>query len=239
VSDKKGKQVLRFGIHDGAGHRAATWNLWTKTGTGKSDVYLLCRELIGTIKTSFHESGQWQNAFSPPTFEEYVKGAIPKLKDRFLEKWHRPPEIAPGTTLALRIVTPWSAVRTPVKEGRFKGVKWLLNAPEPKATEIAILFTKPAIQVTDWPGKRGMGTSFVGSLPLENGETVWAVYRFREMPDFSSLSKGTGWFFKGKSEEDLKNLKEGELLSGLIFGEEPDGSRTIYDCGVEVQTDEK
>ncbi len=227
-----GKQRLRFGIHDGAGSRAATWNLWTSTGTGKSDVYLACREMYGSLKVSLHESGQWQIAYSQLFFDENVKGVIPKFEDRYLEKWLRPSDFAPGHTLALRIVTPRSAVRTPANECRFKGVAWLPNAPENNATEIDILITKPRTQVNGWPGKQPMGTSFIGSLPLDNGETVWAVYWFHVF-DISSLPKGTGWFFKGKSEKDLKDLKE-ENLSLLAFGTEPDGSRVLYDCAVQI-----
>lgn len=229
-----GKQTLRFGIHDGVGHRAATWNLWTRTGTGKSDAYLACRELYGTIKASLHESGQWHVAYSQRTFEDDVKGVIPKFKDRFLETWSRPPDFAPGHMVAFRIITPWSAVNTPVKEGRFKDVIWLPSAPEPMATEIDILITKPMTRVIGWPGKQSMGTSFIGSLTLENREVVWAVYLFRDMPDFSSLSGGANWFYRGKSEKDLKDLKDGDLRV-FVFGTEVDGSRVICDCAVQIQ----
>lgn len=227
------EQALRFGIHDGSGRRAATWKLWTKTGTGRSEVYLTCRELGGTIKASLHESGQWHIAYPQRTFEEDVKGAIPEFKDRYLEKWSRPSDFEPGHTLAFRIVTPWLAVTTPVKEDKFKAITWLPSAPERMATEIDILISKPTILVNRWPGRQLMGTSFIGSFPLENGETIWAVYWFVDMPDSSSLGKGTGRFFKGRSEEDLKDLKEGDLR-GLAFGTEPDGSRTIYDCAVQI-----
>ena len=225
-----GQRVLRFGIHDGAGRRAATWKLWTETGVGRSEVYLACRSLGGTLKTSLHESGKWHIAYSQRVFDEHVKGAIPKFGDRYIEKWPRPSDIAPGITLAFRIVTPWSAVSTPIKKDKLKGVTWLPNAPEPKATEIDILITKPTTQATGWPGRQSMGTSFIGSFPLENGETVWAVYFIVDMPDFSSLGRGTGKFFKGKDE---KNLKE-EGLRLLLFGTQPDGSRVMYDCAVQI-----
>jgi hypothetical protein len=225
-----GKQALRFGIHDGAGRRATTWKLWTETSAGRSEVYLACRRLGGVLKTSLHESGKWHIAYSQRAFEERVKGAIPKFKDRYIEKWPRPSEIAPGITLAFRIVTPWSAVSTPVKEDKFKGVTWLPNAPEPKATEIDILITEPTTHATGWPGRRSMGTSFIGSFLLENGEIVWAVYWVVDMPDFSSLGRGTGRFFKGKNEKDLK----GEGLKMLVFGTQADGSRVMYDCAVQI-----
>jgi hypothetical protein len=203
------QRALRFGIHDGAGRRAATWKLWTEVGGGKSEVYLSCRSLGGTLKASLHESGKWHIAYSQRAFEDYVKGAIPKFRDRYIEKWPRPSELAPGITLAFRIVTPWSAVTKPIEGSNVKGVTWLPNAPEQKATEIDILLTKPTTPVTGWPGKRSMGTSLIGSIPLENGETVWAVHWVVNMPDFTSLGKGTGRFYKGRSEKDLKRLGSG------------------------------
>lgn len=221
------EQALRFGIHDAAGYQAATWKLWT-TGGGKSEVYLTCRELLGTIKTSFHESGQWHTAYPQNVFEKLVEGAIPTFKDRYFEKWSRLFNIAPGITLAFRIVTPWSAVNTPVKEDKSESITWLPNAPESKATEIDILITKPTTPLTEWPGRQLIGTSFIGALLLANGEITWAVYRIVDMPDFSNLGTGTGHFFKGKNEKDLK----GKDLRSFAFGTQPDGSRIIFDCAV-------
>jgi len=220
------KYALRFGIHDGAGHRAATWKLWTEAAGGKSEIYLTCRSLGGALKASLHESGEWHITYSQRTFEEQVKDAIPKFKNRFIEKWPRPSEFAPGMTMAFRIVTPWSALTDVVERSRAKGVIWLPNAPEQKATEIDILLTKPTTQFDGWPGKQSMGTSLIGAFPLANGETVWAVYWVVDMPDFRSLGEGRGQFYKGCSKKDLE--KKG--LRALVFDTEPDGSRVIYDC---------
>lgn len=225
------QRALRFGIQDGAGHRAATWKLWTEATDGKSDVYLACRSLGGVLKASLHESGKWHSAYSQRTFEENVKGAIPKFTDRFMEKWPRPSEVAPGITLAFRIVTPWSAVTNAIEASNVKGVIWLPNAPEPKATEIDIFLVKPTMPVSGWPGKRSIGTSLIGAIPLESGETVWAVYWTVAMPDLTPATKGTGRFYKGKSKKDL----EGKGLRALVFGTEPDGSRVMYDCAVQCR----
>jgi hypothetical protein len=74
-----------------------------------------------------------------------------------------------------------------------------------------------------------MGTSLVGSFPLENGDTVWVVRWVTDMPDLSGVSKGVGRFYAGKSRADL----QGDGLRALVFGAEPDGSRVMYDCAVE------
>jgi hypothetical protein len=229
------QRALRFGIHDGAGCRAATWKLWTEASGGKSDVYLACRSLGGVLKASLHESGNWHIAYSQQAFKENVEGVIPKFTGRFIEKWPRPSEIAPGVTLAFRIVTPWSAVKNPIVGSDTTDVTWLPNAPERRATEVDILLVKPTTPVVGWPGMRSMGTSLIGSIHLESGETVWAVYWMVAMPNLANVTKGIGRFYKGKSKRDLK----GEGLRALVFGTEPDGSRVMYDCAVQGRTADK
>lgn len=171
-------------------------------------------------------------AYSQRAFEERVKAVIPKFEDRYIEKWPRPPDFAPGITLAFRIVTPWSAITAPLTGSKGKKVTWLPNAPESKATEIDILITQSTITVSGWPGKRSMGTSMIGSIPLESGETLWAVYWIVDMPDLSSFGKGVGRFYRGRNKEDL--MADG--LRALVFGAEPDGSKVIYDCAVQGRT---
>lgn len=222
------QRALRFGIRD-RDKRAATWKLWTETARGNSDVYLACRALGGSLKASLHQSGNWHIAYSREAFEQLVIGSVPNATNRFIDKWPRPSEIATGVTLAFRIVTPWSAVTSMIDNSDDSAITWLPNAPRQKATEVDILFVNAAVPVTDWPGKRSMGTSLVGSIALENGYRVWAVSWVIEMPDLSRLNKGSGGFYKGRSRADLKDAQ----MRALVFGNETDGSRVLYDCPVQ------
>jgi len=166
-------------------------------------------------------------AYSQTAFKDDVQGAIPTQQDRFLERWLRPKPIAPGVTLAFRIVTPHSAVTSPISEAD-GNIIWIPNCPPLRATEIDIMIVSPTTPVTGWPGKNKMGTKPIGSYKLTSGESVWAVYWVVDMPDLSPATKGIGRFYKGRSEEDLKSGG----LRALVFGKEPDGSRVIYDCAV-------
>ncbi len=183
------ERSIRFGITDGAGKRSATWKCWTPTGIGKHDVYLACRELGGALKTSLHETGQWHVAYSNSFFDEKVVEPGHKKKGRFIEKWARPKELAPGVTLAFRIVTPWSAVRTPYDHKNFKRMHWLQNANEGKATEIDIIVTSSTTPVTGWPGMRSMNTSLVDSMRLDNGESThwWECWLWKWHKEFDNL----------------------------------------------------
>jgi hypothetical protein len=169
--------------------------------------------------------------YSQQGFKRHVEGAIPSQKSRFTNKWPRTKAIAKRVTLAFRIVTPYSSVTSMIGQCD-DGIVWIPNAPLPKATEIDII-TSSAIHVSSWPGRNSMGMSFVGSFALDNGERVWAVYRTVEMPDLSSMNKGNGRFYKGRTRADLENGN----LRVLVFGHEPDGSRTIYDCAVSRKTE--
>lgn len=222
------EKVIRFGITDGQGHRAASWKLWTPSRA--SDVYLACRELGGTLKVSLHETGNWHVAYSQTTFDADVYGIVPSQKDRFMDTWTRPKPIAPGVTIAFRIVTPYSAVTTPLyKPG--KNITWIPNCPSPCAIEIDIILVSPTTPVTGWPGKNKTGTQFIGSYDLSNGDSVWAVYWIIDMPNLASATQGVGSFYRGRSKEDLKSGN----LRAFVFGNEPDGSRVIYDCAVSTK----
>jgi len=179
------EKAIRFGITDGQGHRAASWKLWTPSTT--SDVYLACRELGGTLKASLHESGNWHVAYSQTTFDADVLGIVPSQKDRFMDKWSRPKPIAPGVTLAFRIVTPYSAVMTPLYNPG-KNISWIPNCSAPRATEIDLILVSPTTPATGWPGKNKMGTQLIGSYHLSSGDSVWAVYWTIDMPDLSSIA---------------------------------------------------
>lgn len=226
------KKALRFGISDGAGNRAATWKLWAHDSAKRSEVYLACRALGGELKASLHASGEWHVGYSQETFEAKVKPVAPEKVGRFIQRWPRPVAISPGITLAFRIVTPSSAVseriRAPEKAA---DIVWLPNAPGGKATEIDVFFVASLPPQRDWPGKRSMGTALVGSCPLRSGETVWAVYWVIDMPKIPLPAAGAGRYFKGRSRADIVSGR----TRALIFGNQPDGSRVIYDCVVEVE----
>jgi hypothetical protein len=185
--------------------------------------------LAGELKASLHESGSWHIAYTRAFFEESVKPTTVVEKDRFVERWPRPAAQAPAVTLAFRIVTPSAAVKTPITASDSE-VLWVPNAPPPLATEMAIILTGASATTTTWPGQRSMGTSLIGSLKLANGQTAWVVHRVDDMPDLSRLGTLPMAFFKGKSRADI----QGDGLRALLIGSEPDGSRVMYDCSVDV-----
>lgn len=219
------ERAIRFAATDRSGKRAATWKCWTLTGKGKGDVYLACRELGGALKASLHQSGNWHIAFSEEFFEN---GFADKPHDRFIDKWPRPSEIAPGVTLAFRIITPYSAVSTAYDVSSLKNITSIPAPPKNRAVEIAVIITAPHTLISHWPGRNSMDTQLVGSMPLDSGETVWVVHRDIDIPNLGTLH-GTPRYFKGRNKDDLAKVG----LRVLVSGDEKDGSRVIIDSVIE------
>ncbi|GAA0878002.1 hypothetical protein GCM10009119_09700 [Algoriphagus jejuensis] len=220
------EKFIRFGISDGHGRRAATWKIWTPRS--KSDIYLSCREL-GIFKVSLHQSGSWHFGFISNSLDEYFDEEAPFLKSRHIKIWPRPKPFAAGTTLAFRIITPHTSVKTLIEPGT-KNIKWISNCSPALATEIDIIITSYELDENSWPGKTQMGTRLIGSYKLSSSEFIWVVSWEVPVPDLSSLSRGKSTLCKGKSVADLKSTD----LRAIVYGDSDDGSKFFIDCTVEV-----
>jgi hypothetical protein len=219
------ERAIRFGVRAVSGYRAATWKVWTEDGPDH-DVYLACRELKGELKASLHQSGKWHIAFSKKFYEEGFADQLNRPDSRFSDAWPRPTEIGPGVTLAFRVVVPWFSATVKGAEEE-AGVVWIHPAPEGQAIEFAILLTSPTCVISGWPAKRSMNSQLVSSFPLSSGETVWVVYTTMtvQMPP---PKRGQARFFKGAQPSALQSPG----LRAILFGEEPDGSRVLYDVPI-------
>ena len=222
------EQTIRFGIRDGS-QRAATWKIWSPIT--KADIYLSCRELKGFLKASLHESGSWHFGYTEEGFKKHFEQEESNQKSRHIEIWPRPKQIAAGVILAFRIVTPFSAVTTPIEVNSNK-VSWIPNCQEELATEIDIIITSFDPGENNWPGKRSMGTNCIGTFKLYNGDVVWIIYWTIPMPDLSSLNNKTFRSFKGQGKAQLVSSN----LRVIVFGDEMDGLRTLIDCVVNYDT---
>jgi len=226
------KQSLRFSVRDENGNCAVTWKLLTQTGNDKHDVYLTCRSLGGKFKASLHQSGSWHVGFVRDFLNENLDRCHPKREDPYIDRWPRPTELAPGVTLAYRIVIPTSGVNIPITNSLPKSITWIPAAPKGKAVEIDVVFTRPGTVVSNWPGRNSMQTELVGKLVLENREIVWVVHRVVDVPAFNLPSGGNPTWFK--SGRDV-NLADGNIRA-ILFGNADDGSRFVVDCAVKIVT---
>ncbi|AII60150.1 hypothetical protein X793_00375 [Dehalococcoides mccartyi CG4] len=219
---------IRFGISDGNGRRACTWKCWTHIGSGKSDVYIICRSLDSSVKVSLHDSGNWRVAFSQEFYHEQSDIFAENPKGRCLSVWE-PIEISPGVILAFHIVTPYSSITNPIGKND-NNVIWALQKPKYTASEIFIVLTSSDAVVSSWPGKNSMGTSLLGSFQLENKSKMWIVEKPVICPNFK-IPQGRLTYFKNMHKENIS----GDNIRAFIIGKEKDGSRYIVDAVVDVK----
>ncbi len=226
MSRRKWK-VIRFGVRSPEGFRSSTWRCWTQTGGGKHDFYVMCRAVTGALKTSMHQSGLWHVAFSKEFIEKTSSEIGWTQDDRKIDEWLRPAEIAPGITLAYRLVIPESALTIRVTSDDDKDVVWIPSPPKGMATEISFLLTSPKVVISHWPGKRSMNTKLIGKLLLENDETLWIVHRVTPVPQLSDLKGQPTWF---NSYDRDKLPAEG--LRTVVIATGDGGSKFLFESAV-------
>jgi hypothetical protein len=174
------------------------------------------------VKLSIHESGHWHFAYDPTFFEAKVPEKSREPKGRFIKKWKRPAPLIPGVTLALRIVTPGSAL-TPGDPLPNK-VRKITPPSEGLAREIYLFLVELPATVSEWPGKNSMGTELVGNYQISESDSIWAVHNEVPCPDLSQIPGGPVTLFKGVSESDIS-----PSLRAVVLGGHEDGSKVLYD----------
>lgn len=164
---------LRFCVGQPKGPKAGVWRLWTARPP-KSDVYVAARGAASSMKMSLHESGAWQASFTSQ-FADTLQAKNEWFREyRHIDKWDRPIELSPGLTLALRLIFPASELRTySLDLGTSKPTTWI-PAPLPGLVcEIALVFSRLEVPVSNWPGKSQHGTQLLARHSLPNG--AWST----------------------------------------------------------------
>lgn len=207
--------------------RAASWKVFSPSK--KNDVYVAGRELKGAVKISLHESNNWHLSYSPDFYEQKVPDDATTESGRFIYSWTKPGTIGHGVTLALRIVTPWTAIGTDLNYS--KKIHYIEQPAEGRAIEVGILIAEPNTKISGWPGKISMNSLLIGSYTLPEKSTVWVVHWEIECPDFSGFSCQAR-MFNGVKKSDIS-----ESVRAMIFGDHSDGSKVLYDMLGNVSRD--
>ena len=195
------ERAIRFGVADQKGHRAATWKCCTQVGSGKKDVYITCRELRGCVKLSLHQSGHWQVAFDANQFPDlFQQGSEPA--SRFAGQWDKPAPLIPGFTLACRVTHRGTRQLFPSRLS-IQAFLWIQAPPPGESIEVAVLLCEGDLHEADWPGRRSMNTSLVGTFQLDGGGHVWIVHRCVPYVEPSLPPAPAPKYFRGAGEEQL------------------------------------
>jgi len=220
--------VFRFAVGSEEGPRSASFRVWA---TPKCDVYASARRLGGTVKVSLHSTGPWQYSFTEQFYDAKARGWI-RRPSRHIFRWQRPAEIAPGVTLALRVIVPDSEL-TPFGF-REEGILWLPRPGDGCVVEVNLFLLRPATRITGWPGRRSMGTELLGSAVMSDGGTMWLVWACRPLPQ--GLMDKIALLRERLSREEP--VRRGALdspgIRAVVFGDEPDGSKVLVDVDMRM-----
>jgi hypothetical protein len=160
---------MRFGVGRPDGRPGARyWSL--NVGARRPDVYLsLGPSGEGDFVTaSIHESpDHW-----------HVKSGDPEDGNQVVYRWTRPPEIEPGYTKAMEILT-HAAIAT-IGPPSGKAVQWIAPSSESVGLFLNIVIESDGCDRATWPG-RADGTRLVARMELPGGGSVCVVCA--EIPD--------------------------------------------------------
>lgn len=218
------ESVVRFGVRDSQGRRAATWRCWTNGSTDPS-FYVGCRSLGGDFKLSFHGTGECNVSFTKATYDSNFADAT-RPESRYLEWWQRPNPLAPGVILGCRIYVPGASPS--IFGNAESSVFWVGDAGAGRAIEFLIFVTSGPDE-DRWPGQRSMNTQLVGTYLLPNRERVWVVFRDTPFQMSGQQQSGAGYYFEGGKEM----LSSAEDLRAIAYSVEADGSRSLLDATVQ------
>ena len=221
-------RVLRFTVTNEAGKRAATWRLWLHDSKWGEEIYLACREIGGSIKTSLHASGEWHTAFSLEAHENLNRDGQQPAVERKFDAWPRPQELKPGITIAHRILTPWAASTVPMTETK-RDLIQIPAAATGNANVTTILIVANGLNLEIKNGQ------LVGELHLKDGGKVAVVNNEIPMPPIETSGPATPRYFEGRSKADLSS---GGLRAMALLND-PDGNRMLIDSPVAPLNDRK
>lgn len=147
--------------------RSSVWRIWGRPKT--CDVYLAPRSVAGTLKTSLHESGQWQSSLTAQSAMKYVS----RNQDRHFERWSRPgePNLGPMTR-AFYLLVPRTELRGHLDDAADAQVSADCG---PLYWTLVEVYLVPADHEVTLRWEYGIET--LGQIALPNGGRIWVTAR--------------------------------------------------------------
>jgi hypothetical protein len=159
----------RFAVEAGL-RRSVDWRAWTSKNF--DDVYVAARSAAGYIKVSLHQSGSWQHGFIS---DEAALCHTDPGSSRHFSIWARPPEIAQGWTLAMKIVVPLTELQ--VREATETAKKPVVIIQAPDREQFNTVIVEVWLESPGSPRLNLASSQLVARLRQAGGGNVWVVSR--------------------------------------------------------------
>jgi len=174
--------ALRFAVGTYDGSRSAVWRAWRHGNASKSDIFLASRSLAGTLKISFHESGEIRDAFTSQYYGQLVtrgQGAPGRVR----VAWRRASYEATGSARIYQVCFPHSELRSwPLEGGLSAGdVTWIPATPDYETTCVEFLVTKPGLDTIEMKNLKPATKGPIAHWYLPSGENFLVVPRYANL----------------------------------------------------------
>jgi hypothetical protein len=165
--------VYFFGALRGGKRSASTW--FVRTSRSK-DIYFASTQMSGCVKTSLHQSGEWQTSFvkEQTAFDLETLG----LASRHLDSWAPPAEFHEGMRLGFTLVIPWTQL-LPWKES-VRRPSCRLMMEERTALHVHLVLTRPTLYATTLSVP---DSAVFAVMDLSDGQELILLSRKVEWPD--------------------------------------------------------
>lgn len=173
---------IRFAVGAPDGPRSAVWTAWRHTNRRLSDVFLAPRSLAGTLKISFHESGQIRDAFTAEYFVQHA-GLAAALPTRARVVWERQSYSEAGAVRIYQVCIPHSELRSwPLEAGLAPtDISWIPVSAAYQCTCIEIVITRPGLENLELKQFQAATHGPLAHWYLPSGENFLVLPRFANL----------------------------------------------------------
>jgi hypothetical protein len=211
----KNRFKQKFTIVDGKGNRAAKWNCIVQHISDRRDVYLACMDAKGTIKASFHHSGDCQIEFVEEFYEDNKDVFDNNRQNRKMAVWHIPKEVKPGIFVLISIIVPRDSINIPMTMNDTKDT-FLFENNTNTNSQVYITLVKANYA---WKG-----TGKLKLMDLPNGDSLGALLLKRDDFKMPNATGKANYFNRA----NISSLKR-DTMRALIGFEDAIGINGIID----------
>ena len=222
---------IRFAICRRNGLSSNSWRVWVEKS---GDVYIVCRDHLGGLKISLHQSGKCHVVCD---HKGHLEG------DRYMGKWERSFTDETKFVVPFRLLFPTSALC--VKENKREGNSRIwgknriyIEAPEtPFGTTVSFLIVEDTIKKMNMEKSLSYPLAVMSAWP---GTRLWVIvsheYEGKMLRVAGNIIRKIGDLLDEDVKEELAKEPDGKVFTITASGPTVDGSVYLMPFPVEIGT---